>query len=228
MTAPIRLDREAPAARQAGRATSIGVFLTLVGSVMIMLAMRSNAPRADANEWLVYVIAGGFSAVGVVVTILGIRMFLATRLPETIVEVDTTPVRAGNAFQVTVRQPGPIRLKSLRLNLVAEQLTTRDVWRNGRRRRETDRRLIHQDNVLDLGEISILAGEEIARGGEAKVPAEVNLAEVEGVKRVVWRLEVWGRVRGWMDLGHPFVIEVVGGKSRSTLENAGASARTGS
>src|SRR5688572_2709543 len=118
MSAPIRLERETPAVGQAGRATTIGAFLAVLGGVILMLAMRGDASRAGQTEWLVYVVGGGFSLVGLVVVILGIKMFLATRLPETIVEVDRLPARAGDAFQVTVRQPGPIRLRSLRLNLV--------------------------------------------------------------------------------------------------------------
>jgi len=84
------------------------------------------------------------------------------------------------------------------------------VWRDGKRRIDTDRRLIHQDNVLDLKDMSILHGEEVVRQGAAMVPADVTLADIEGEKQVVWRVEVWGRVRGWVDFGHPFVIEVVG------------------
>jgi hypothetical protein len=146
--------------------------------------------------------------------ILAFKMFLALRLPETIVEVERMPVRAGKPFRVTVRQPGPIRLQSLRLNLVGEQLTRRDVWRNGRRRTDTDRRIVHQDNVLDLRDITIMLGDEATRQGEATVPAAVRLADIDGQKRVVWRFEVWGRVRGWVDFGHPFVIEVSGQRTR--------------
>lgn len=170
--------------------------------------MRSDAPRPGTNEWLVYVVGGGLALVGFVVVVLGIKMLLATRTPETIVEVDKMPVLAGAPFHVTTRQPGPVRLKSLRLNLVGEQVTTRNVWREGKRRIDTDRRLIYQTNLLDLKDISILYGEEVIRQAEATVPADVKLADIEGEKSVVWRLEVWGRVRGWIDFGHPFVIDV--------------------
>ena len=214
MSARIRLEREAPAARQAGCATIIGLVLMVLGGGAIMLAIRTEAPGDESSEWLFYVVGSGFLLVGLVMMILAIKMFVALRLPETIVEVDRLPVRAGKPFQVSVRQPGPIRLESLRLNLVGEQLTRREVWRNGRRRTDTDRRLIHQDNVLDLRDITILPGDEVARQGEATVPAAVSLADIEGQKRVVWRLEVWGRVRGWVDFGHPFVIEVSGQRPR--------------
>ena len=209
MSALIRLEREAPAARQAGGAAAIGLLLTILGGVMT-LALRSDALRPLRNAWLFDVVGGGFLLVGLVMLILGIKMALLSRLPETIVEVDRRSVRAGQPFHITVRQPGPIRLKSLRVNLVAEQLTRRDVWRNGKRRTHKDRRLIHQNNVLDVRNITILPGEEVARHAEATVPAELTLADIEGEKRIVWRLEVWGRVRGWVDFGHPFVIEVSG------------------
>jgi hypothetical protein len=219
MSATIRLKREASFAGQAGCATTIGLFLTVLGAV-IMFLMRSDEPRAGQNEWLVYVVGGGFALVGLVVAILGVKMFLASRLPETIVEVNRMPVRAGEPFRVTVRQPGPIRLESLRLNLIGEQLTQREVLRDGKRRTDIDRRLIHQKNVLDLENITILSGEEIARDGEAIVPAEVSLADIDGDKRVVWRLEVWGRVRGWVDFGHPFVLDVFGDPHNSASPNA--------
>lgn len=214
MSARIRLQREAPAARQAGFAAVIGVVLTVLGGGGIMLLLRTEAPRDQSSEWLFYVVGIGFLLVGAVMVILAFKIFLALRLPETIVEVDSMPVRAGKPFLVTVRQPGPIRLQSLRLNLVGEQLTRRDVWRNGRRRTDTDRRLIHQDNVLDLRDITVMLGDEAARQGEATVPAAVRLADIDGQKRVVWRLEVWGRVRGWVDFGHRFVIEVLGQRTR--------------
>jgi hypothetical protein len=93
---------------------------------------------------------------------------------------------------------------------VCEQITRRDARRNGRRHTDTDRRLIHETNVLDLRDITVLPGEEVARQGEATVPRDVSLVDVEGRSHVIWRLEVWGRVRGWVDFGHPFVIEVSG------------------
>lgn len=219
MSAAIRLEREAPAARQAGCATTIGAFLTVLGGVM-MLMLRSTTPPAGPNEWLVYVVSGGFSVVGLVMVILGFKMLLATRLPTTIVEVDRMPVRAGEPFSGSRTPARTVRLESLRLNLVGEQLTKREVWRNGKRRTDTDRRLIHQHNVLDLRDITILPGEKVARQGEAAVPAEVSLADIEGGKQVVWRLEVWGRVRGWVDLGHPFVIEVMGNSNRPQSADA--------
>ena len=176
----------------------------------MLLLLQTDAVPDGPNDWLFYIVGGGFSLVGLVMVILGIKMFLATWLPETIVEVERMPVRAGEPFRVTVRQPGPIRLESLRLNLVGEQLTKREVWRKGKRRTETDRHLIHQDNVLDVKDITILPGEEVAHQRDATVPKEVTLLDIEGEKRVVWRLEVWGRVRGWVNFGHPFVIEVRG------------------
>jgi hypothetical protein len=214
MSAWIRLERDTPSARQARVATIIGVVLTVLGGGAITLLIRIEAPADESSEWLFYIVGSAFLLVGLVMVILAIKMFLALRLPETIVEVDRMPVRAGKPFRVTVRQPGPIRLESLRLNLVGEQLTRREVWRNGRRRTDTDRRLIHQDNVLDLKDITILPGDEVARQGEATVPAAVTLADIDGQKRVVWRLEVWGRVRGWVDFGHPFMIEVLGQSAR--------------
>jgi hypothetical protein len=87
MSPPLRLEREIPAAGQAGCATTIGIFLTVLGGAILLL-LRSSATRGDSNEWIMYAVGGGFSPVGFVVALLGLKMFVATRLPKTIVEVD--------------------------------------------------------------------------------------------------------------------------------------------
>jgi hypothetical protein len=203
----IRLQRERSVAGQSGCATVIGSILAFIGIVMLVV-MWNNVPPEGKNQWVLYAVAFGFAVVGLLVAVLGIKMFLMTRIPETIVEVETMPVHAGQSFQLTIRQPGPIRLKSLRVNLVCEQITSRRTERAGGPKTNKDRRIIHQANVLDLGESAAGPGEQIVGHATVNVPADVRYADIEGQKEIVWRLEVWGRVRGWADFGHPYVIEV--------------------
>jgi hypothetical protein len=214
MGQPIRLEREMSVAGQAGCATTIGIFLAVIGIVMVIV-MQSEEPSAGKNQWVLYAVGGGFALVGVLMVVLGIKMFLMTRIPETIVEVDKMPVRVGASFQLTVRQPGPIRLRSLRANLVCEQITTRKMWRAGKTKTDRDRRLIYQANVFDLRDAAVSHGEQIVRHATVNVPADVKLADIEGNKAIIWRVEVWGRVRGWADFGHPYVIEVLDKRDRN-------------
>jgi hypothetical protein len=208
MTEPIRLEREMPLAGQAGCATFIGAVLAVIG-VVVIVVMTSGEPTAGENRWPLYVPGGILVSIGVLMVLLGIKMLLMTRLPETMVEVDRMPVHFGETFQLTVRQPGPMRLKSLRANLVCEQITAQDVSRAGQTRTDTDRRLIHQTNVLDLRDATVGHGEELVRHATVHVPADVTPADIEGRKQCIWRIEVWGKVRGWSDFGHPYVIQVV-------------------
>jgi hypothetical protein len=67
--------------------------------------MRSDTAPAGQNQWVIHVVGGSFLLVGLAMVMAGIKLFLATRLPETIVEVDTMPVQAGRPFLVTMRQP---------------------------------------------------------------------------------------------------------------------------
>jgi hypothetical protein len=203
----IRLHRETSIAGQAGCATLLGSILALMG-IAAAIVMWNDSQGTGKNGWVLYVVGFGFGFVGLLVAGLGIKMFLMTRIPETIVEVETVPVHAGQSFQLTVRQPGPIRLKSLRVNLVCEQITSRRTERAGGPRTNKDRRIIHQANVLDLGESAAGPGEQIVGHATVSVPADVRYADIEGQKAIVWRLEVWGRVRGWADFGHPYIIEV--------------------
>jgi hypothetical protein len=203
MAAPIRLKREMSVAGQAGGATAIGLFLAAVGIVIVMFLQRDES-SAGQNNWVLYAVGIGFSLVGLLVAILGIKMFLMMRTPETILEVDRMPVHAGQPFQLTVRQPGPVRLKSLRVNLVCEQTT----FQPGKKRRNRDRRIIHQANVVNLGEATMGHGEQVLGQAIVTVPADVRYADIVGRREIVWRLEVWGRVRGWADFGHWYAIQV--------------------
>jgi stage V sporulation protein SpoVS len=206
MAEPVHLVREHPAARQAAGIILIGAVLTALGTGGLIIAARTEGQ----GEMLASIVATGFVLFGVVLLVLGLKSALIVRLPETKVELDRDGVRAGIPFRVTVRQPGPIRLRSLRVNVVAEQITRYEVWRRGRRRTEIDRHLVHQHNVVDVKDLAIARGEEFTAGVDVTVPAFVTLVDIEGRKTVVWRLEVWGRVRGWVDFGHPFVITVSG------------------
>ena len=204
MGEPIRLEREMSVSGHAGCATIIGIALLVTG-IAVVAAMQSDT-GAGQDTWVIYVVGVGFGAIGLLVAVLGLKMFLMARIPVTILEVDRMPVRPGESFQMTVRQPGPIRLKSLRVNLVCVQITTRSSA--GLSKTSRDRRIIHQSNVLDLQEASAGPGEEVVRHAGVTVPSDVRLADIAGRKEIVWRLEVWGRVRGWADFGHPFLIEV--------------------
>jgi hypothetical protein len=209
MRAPVRLEREIPAARQAMGAILIGVVLTVLGAGILSIAYNP-ALNDGEGERLASIVGSGFALVGVVMLLLGVKAALIVRLPETIVEVDRMPIRAGTRFEVTVRQPGPIRLQSLRVNVVAEQVTRYEVWRKGRKRIETDRHLIHQHNIVDVRDATVGHGQELVRRVDATVPGEITLVDIDGKKTVVWRLETWGRVRGWVDFGHFFAITVSG------------------
>ena len=206
MRGPVRLRREMPAVRQAAITVIVGAVLTILGVAMLFIAARTEGE----GEMLATIVATGFAIVGATLLVLGMKSALIVRLPETIVELDRDSVRAGIPFQITVRQPGPVRLRSLRVNVVAEQVTRYEAWRRGRRRTETDRYLIHQQNVLDVGDLTIARGDEFVRSVETTVPRTVTLVDIEGRTTVTWRLEVWGRVRGWVDFGHPFVITASG------------------
>ena len=185
----------------------------------MLFVLRQQGSEAG-SEWLVATVGGGFSLVGALTLALALKMLMSARTPETIVEVDRRPIAAGAAFRITVRQAGPLRLRSLRLNLTAEQISTRFVWRRGRRERDRDRRLIYEQNVIDTGPLVIARGEELIRQAEATMPSSLRLADVEGDKAVVWRLEVWGKVQRGVDFAHPFVLEVRGLSTADTSSPA--------
>ena len=201
----VRLERETPARGQAGCAFGIGAFLTAFGAI-IVLFMRG--PGKGRGDWLVYVVGGGFALVGAVMVVLALKMVLATRTPETIVEVDGHPVSSGGSLTVRLTQPGPVRLESLRANLVCEQTTELEVGRSGKQRPTFDRRIVYQENVLEVRDRDAARGGTVQAEGVVQIPADVSPSGAHGKGMTTWRLEVWGKVKGWAGFMHPFLITV--------------------
>ena len=219
MPGPIRLERQTPAAGQAGGAIGIGLALLVIGVVIVIFG-PDDEPGGE-NAWVVYAVGFGFTVVGLVVAVLGLKMLLMSRTPETVLEVDRMPVLVGESFQLTVRQPGPVRLQSLRVNLICEQTTIHSVA--GGAKPQRDRRIVHQTNVLDVRDAAAGAGEHVIRHATVAIPATLPTTDRPG--QIVWRLEVWGRVRGWVDFGHPFPIDVVTDEEDVDAAAAGATRR---
>lgn len=153
-----------------------------------------------------------FQVVAVLPALLGLLMLyntihslFASRAPETTITIETASLLRGEPVEIRIHQPGPLKLSSLRLNVVSEVVTIQRV-RSGKTRRHST--YPYQENHLDFGPMEIPVGETRTLSGTLTIPPHVEPTGGEPGRSVSWRLEVWGKVERGADFMRPFDIEV--------------------
>lgn len=209
---PVRLVREVPWSVETGCMTLIGIFvLAIVGGLYYAV---TRFGEGEEDVWVVYLFIGVFGLVGTLLVVCGIHRWFASRVRETIVEMDAEKVIRGTSVKACFRQEGSVRLRSLRANVLCFERThawgTRtDSDGNSESFRKTNEKLLYQQNILDEHDLMIGAEDIWETQIEFQLPVE-SLRSFESEDREIeWKIEVWGRVRWWPDFMHPFVIHVV-------------------
>ncbi|MBI5556273.1 MAG: hypothetical protein HY885_01395 [Deltaproteobacteria bacterium] len=155
---------------------------------------------------------GIFSLFGLLLAFATIKQSFANLLPETIVEIDHLPVHAGDTVRITIHQPGPIRIKSISANLVCE-IVTRKAIRNQKSGKEKWAYVSSfpcQQNIFRTGPADVSSGGAFDYAAEFTVPANSAPTSGQDERRVIWRIELWGKVEGGADFMNPYTIEVSG------------------
>ncbi len=207
---PVRLKREIPWGRSIGCALFMGLLLTSVAFGFGSLVRRF--PQDDA--WLPWIVIGVFGFVGLCLILSGIHQWFASRVRETILEVDTEQISLGSTVQACFRQEGPVTLNSLRANLRC--IERRHTWKtrsnsdgDSERYKTTDEKQLWTENILDEQPGSVPAEEFWEKLVSFQIPNEYPASLDTDDLEIVWKIEVWGQVHRWPDFMHPFVIQVV-------------------
>lgn len=207
----VRLERETSQASQRGCALLLGLLLFTLGAGIVW-AMTHERPDAK-NNWVGYVVGFGFGGFGALLLVFYVHQLLASRVQETIVEMDSDHVTPGEPSKICFRQEGPVSLHSLRANVICMERTwewvKRGDGRGGQRLvQEPRERQSFELNVLDEHELTVPAEEIWEKTVEFSLPPDAELSCDEQPREVIWKLEVWGQVARWPDFMHPFPIRV--------------------
>ncbi len=137
---------------------------------------------------------------GILLTYGFIHALLASKTPPTTIILTSDPMIRGHKTGLTIRQHGPVRLENLRVNLVCEKSVRKDKSR--------DLTYPHQMEVFDSGpcEVALLDSTEFQTSVSVPGDAEPTMDNVK--VRIVWRLEIWGKVIGRADFMRPFTVVV--------------------
>jgi hypothetical protein len=212
MTTPpddfVSLTRDSPWNAQVGCGVAIALLLGLVGGGLLYATHHYYGYWNWDRDGLVIIFGIVFGGVGVLMALASIHQVLAIRTPQT--QAAISPGELGRAYtvQLRLRQPGPVRLRSLHARLVCEIRT--------RRQSETQRgksyyatAFPHQDRIFTCDTAQdVAAGALFEQTSSFQVPFDSPpTSEIEN-QRVTWRIEVWGRVRWWPGFMHPFTVQV--------------------
>lgn len=177
--------------RQRSRAGQLGCSLAIV----VILGTLSYILIRFAENWLMYVVGGGFGFVAAAVFLSGfVHQLFALRTPESILEMDGEALTPGRAATLRVRQLGNARFESLRVNLAGEeQLRSRRTW---------NRSIFEKMTVFDSGPFAGPLDQTI----HFEVPPHYEPTGSELRRRVRWTLEIWGKVQGRPDVQHVYDV----------------------
>lgn len=209
---PVRLKREHPWGRAIGCALFLG--LLLMGLAGGALALARSLPQQGENQWVPYVVMGVFGGCGVLLFLSGVHQWFASRIRETILEIDRDPIPVGATVAMCVRQEGPVSLSSLRANLRCverkhEWNTRSDSDGNPETYKTTNEKELFKLNILDEQPESIPAEEFWEKSVTFQIPPDSRPSYDSSDLEIVWMIEVWGKVRRWPDFMHPYVLKVV-------------------
>ena len=197
-----RLERETPRKIQ------------LWGTLLTGTVLLSAAAGGLASLWLVDVqdsrlpltaMVVLFGGLGLCITGVFLHQSFAIWVPETIVEIERGAIRPGKSIRVCFQQPGPLRLASLKANVVCLELLDRPS--------DTTQaeKLIYSQCILDSGPKLILAGASHVCQIDFCLPPSVHASgrdRCDAKRSYVWKIEVWGRVRWWPGFMHAYLIRV--------------------
>ena len=169
----------------------LGLLLAAITGVLAWVLTLENGWEIRLGMAVAAVIIGLLAAL---LLWSGLQQTLALSIPHTIVEIERQPVTAGETIRLCVKQPGPVRLRSLRANLVGLQRTEqkRAFADGARQTRSPDSMLCHQ-NLLDAGGGRIPAGQCRQWITTFEVPGEAPASGKEKAVVTNWTIEVWGK-----------------------------------
>jgi hypothetical protein len=125
-------------------------------------------------------------------------------LGPTQLETSAHPIVAGETIQLSLTQPGRLRLTLLDVLLVCEEEATYDQGTNIR----TEKVVVHQQRLFRKRGISVKPNEPFQDQFELQLPRGVMHSFKSANNRIQWKIVVHARAKGWPEFERTFVISV--------------------
>jgi hypothetical protein len=204
----VTLTRDTPWARQIGCGALIALVLGAVGGGILYGTHHYYGYWNWDKDAASILFGSVFGGVGVIIALATLQQSLALRSPLTQVAICPGELARFETAQLRIRQPGPIRLRSLNARLVC-QISERKESQSERGKHYWTSRFPHQDRIFESGARDIAAGGQFEQTVSFAVPSDAQPSKETADLRIDWRIEVWGRVKWWPDFMHPFTVRVL-------------------
>ena len=156
-----------------------------------------------------------FGGLGLLFLWIGAASAFAAKVPATIVEVERRSVAPGESMDVVVLQPGPLRLRSLRVRLVGKVETPAESG-------SPDVKVLSDELVSEVGRTAIGREAPLEHRFTLRIPPDARPSQ-SGPPRVSWRLEARGVPLVWPRFMLAFPIMVEPGRAGATQAPSAAS-----
>ena len=183
----IRLKRETPWGVQVGCSLLIAIATLGISGTLFAIDPLGGG-------WMGVGVIVVFGGIGLLMLFMFVHQSIARWVPETIVEITPQTVLTGERLVVRITQPGPVKLRSLRANLIWTESDSEGNGTGG------------SENFLDVAQFDV--GEHWQRVVDVVIPENGKPTGWLGGVKTAWKIEIWGRVRFFPDFLHPFVIRV--------------------
>ncbi|MEW6338863.1 MAG: DUF3592 domain-containing protein [Acidobacteriota bacterium] len=195
----VRLEADSDPASQSCGAAVITTALLFVAGIAGYAAW--SAWQDGTVAWLPWVFVLVFGGLGLLFLWISVVSAFASRIPRVIVEIDRRSLAPGESAQILVRQPGPVRMRSIALALVGEELTARP-------KSSPDVRVLHDEVVARCGPATAGPTSPIELQTMLEVPEDA-MPSSGADPQVRWRLRVAGVPSVWprYTLTFPIMVE---------------------
>ena len=137
--------------------------------------------------------------VGTVYTVL-----IAMRVTRPVLEVSTYPFRLGETYDLFLSEPGPLRLRRLRVLLVCKTTRVAGVGEDAIHKTVT----AHEAELLRHDELMIHHGKPFRARLALTIPGQARVSCDAKHQKVVWQILVQGDLCRWPAFEFPFQVAV--------------------
>src|ERR1700749_1474567 len=191
------LVRDTPWRRQIAGGTLLALLFGSIGGGMLYATHNYYGSWNWDDGWLLIVFGAVFSALGALMVLLTVQQLLAVHTPECTVAICPAELGRASDVQLRIRQPGPVRLRSLHARLLCE-MSTRHTSETQRSKTYWSTEYPHDDRILTWDTPQdIPAGGMFENVAAFRVPSDSPPTGKTENRVVALRIAFLGLARPW-------------------------------
>jgi len=187
---------------------AMGLLLACLGwNGVVLLAATLVVRRQWKGEadWTASLVLVPFEVVGVALIVLLVRrMFAATSVGPTIVEISSHPLYPGQEYEIFVAQAGRMQLESFKVTLICAEEAT---YRQGTNTR-SELVCVHEAEILTREQVDVIRDQPFEARCTISIPFSAMHSFQSPHNKISWQIVVEGVSPGWPRFQRGYLIHV--------------------